>query len=431
MTRKALLVVVLALAAIAPVRNYDFFWHLATGRWIAEHHALPLTDPFAIASDRVPWINGEWLFEIALYALYSVVGLAAMSVLRGLLAAAVFAEASPFAILAFAGAMPVFDLRPSSVAALFVMLAIRARSWIAFAVLTALWINVHPSALLAPLIALLITRNAKTTAASAIALLANPYGIHGILAPLRLMLFAGGGTFVNAEWLPSAPFVFPLLYVCIVVAIVVFTMNKERDWFRIALLALFAYLAIAHVRNQPLFFAAFPMLVRMELKPLFRYASYAAVALVAITTNHHLGVLEHRFPIASVASLQSRGLRGNVYNPDQFGGYLIWAFYPERRTLTDGRNELYHAYIPEYARARNDGRAWNALLRKYKIDLAVDEHHAPLDVLDAVTRQKTKMPAEDAYWPREQWALIARDDVSMVFARRAAFAGIERFELKR
>ena len=421
--------VLLALAAIAPVRNYDFFWHLATGRWIVEHHALPLTDPFAIASDRVPWINGEWLFEIVLYALYSMLGIAAMSVLRGLLAAAVFAEASPFAILAFAGAMPVFDLRPSSVAALFVMLAMRTRSWIAFAVLTALWINIHPSALLAPVIALLLTRNVKTTAASAIALLANPYGIYGVLSPLRLMLFAGGSTFVNAEWLPSPIRLFPLLYVCIAVAIAVFVIDKERDWYRIALLALFAYLAVRHVRNQPLFFAAFPMLVRMELKPVFRWASYAAIAIVAITANHHLGVLEHRFPIRSVAQLQSTGLRGNVYNPDQFGGYLIWAFYPERRALTDGRNELYHTYIPEYARARRDGRVWNALLRKYKIDLAVDEHHAPLDVLDAVTHQKTKMPAEDAYWPREEWALIGKDDVAMVFARRAAFRGIERFEM--
>ena len=24
-----------------PIRSYDYFWHLATGRWIVEHHALP------------------------------------------------------------------------------------------------------------------------------------------------------------------------------------------------------------------------------------------------------------------------------------------------------------------------------------------------------------------------------------------------------
>ena len=58
----------MALAAVAPVRNYDSFWHLATGRWIVEHRALPLQDPFAVASDRTEWINGEWLFETVAYA---------------------------------------------------------------------------------------------------------------------------------------------------------------------------------------------------------------------------------------------------------------------------------------------------------------------------------------------------------------------------
>ncbi|HEX7808455.1 MAG TPA: hypothetical protein VF608_07020, partial [Thermoanaerobaculia bacterium] len=49
-------IVLLAAAAIGPIRNYDLFWHLATGRWIAEHHALPSIDPFAVASDRIAWI---------------------------------------------------------------------------------------------------------------------------------------------------------------------------------------------------------------------------------------------------------------------------------------------------------------------------------------------------------------------------------------
>src|SRR6187200_2063204 len=84
------LFVALACAALGPVRNYDFFWHLATGRWIVEHHALPLVDPFAVASDRHAWINGEWLFEVVAYGAQQAVGVAGMSVVRALLAASIF-----------------------------------------------------------------------------------------------------------------------------------------------------------------------------------------------------------------------------------------------------------------------------------------------------------------------------------------------------
>jgi hypothetical protein len=42
------------------------------------------------------------------------------------------------------------------------------------------------------------------------------------------------------------------------------------------------------------------------------------------------------------------------------------------------------------------------------------------------------MPASLAYWPRDEWALIAFDDAAMVFARRAAFAAgaMEKWEMR-
>src|SRR5581483_3627590 len=63
------LLLVVAGAAVGPIRSYDFFWHLATGRWIVEHRALPVFDPFALAAAHVPWINGEWLWQVAAYAI--------------------------------------------------------------------------------------------------------------------------------------------------------------------------------------------------------------------------------------------------------------------------------------------------------------------------------------------------------------------------
>jgi hypothetical protein len=190
------------------------------------------------------------------------------------------------------------------------------------------------------------------------------------------------------------------------------------------LLAGFAFLAVHHVRNQGLFFAAFPVLMpRFEIRrAMAMIGAAAAIVLVALTADHRLGIASERFPVRAIARLQATGLSGNIYNPDQFGGFLIWSFYPQRRVLTDGRNELHRTFIPEYAHARSDQRAWRALLAKYRIDLAVEEYRPPLPVRDAVTGAQTTMPASLAYWPRADWALIAFDEAGMVFARRKAFA---------
>lgn len=446
------LFVVFAIAAVAPIRNYDLFWHLATGRWIVEHRALPESDPFAVASEAARWINGEWLYQIAVYGAHEAGGVEGLSVVRALFAALVFTLAFLFArrdapdhvaalltAIAFAGASPLLDVRPASIAMLFVVLSIASRSVAAHAIITIFWINTHPSALLAPGIAGLTTRRIAPVLASALALLVNPYGYRAVLAPLELMALIETGDFVNAEWLPSPPAAFPLLYICTAIGVVAFVVSRRRgDWWRVLLFAGFAFLAIRHVRNQPLFFAAFPLLIAPAIpaarfRPALAWAATALViAFAGIATDHRLGVSPERFPIRATARLLASRLGGNIYNPDQFGGYLIWTFYPERRVLTDGRNELHREYIREYAVARRDERAWRALLRKYAIDLAVDEYRPPIEVIDATTREVAMMPASLAYWPRDEWALIGFDEAAMVFARRDAFPAevLRRWEIR-
>ena len=458
------LLVILTPVALQPIYSYDFFWHLSAGRWIAEHGALPLTDPFAVASDRTPWINGEWLFQVLLYGLHTIGGVAAAAWSRAVLVAAIFAAnfffagrvtgasiAFLLASLAFAGGCARIDARPGTVAAALlvgaiVLLSTKSRwATVAYVALTIVWINTHPSALLAPFIAGAVAvferdrRDAWITAiGSALALLVNPFGIHGVLAPLQLTAFVGSGAFVNAEWLPSPLRIFPILYLTVAVGGIAFaTARARRDqlW-RFAVFALLAWLSLAHVRNQGLYFAAFPILISPMVRREISHRALVVVAIIpiawmAIRFDHSASLATRRFPIASVARLKQTRLFGNIYNPDQFGGYLIWSFYPERRALTDGRNELYHQFIAEYAKARLDSRAWRALLKKYRIELAVDEYRGPIESVDAMTGGRRAIPASLAYFPRREWALVGYDDVSMVFARRASFpqALLDRWEI--
>jgi hypothetical protein len=454
-------------AALVPIRSYDYFWHLATGRWIVQERALPATDPFALASDRVPWVNGEWLFQLPVYALHAAGGDALLALIRALVVGGLFyliwwrtrgdgddgQAVAAFALtaIAFAAAAGRLDVRPSTCAAVFVAIAIvllerppSLRRDLLYALLTIVWINTHPSALLAPAIAVvavglqIVTKRsrlievARIGVSSALALLVNPYGWHGIAAPIELTAFVRHGGFVNAEWLPSLPGVFPLFYLSIAVAlgVLLYAMNRREHLWRIALFAIFAILAIRYVRNQGLYAVAMPLLIaplippmpRPDLRKVALGAGLAALVWVFVTDSHTAGIDERRFPVGAVRVLRASGLGGHIYNPDQFGGFLIWNFHPPRRVLTDGRNELYRVFLPEYAKARVDGRAWNALLRKYSITLAVEEYRRePMEVTDAVTKRRRKMPASLIYFPRNQWALIAFDDAAMVFARRAAY----------
>ncbi len=454
----AILFVLVAIAAVAPIRSYDYFWHLATGRWIVEHHALPVFDPLAVASAHVSWINGEWLYEIVLYALHGIGGDGGISIASALLAAAIFTAGFVFAsreqetgvalfiaAIAFAGASDRLGVRPAAAAALLIVIALgllgsRLRLTpltIAYACVTIVWINVHPSALLAPVLAMIAmlidVRRWVVVVASAAALLVNPFGWNAIVAPLRLASEIRSGSFVNAEWLPSPLASFPLLYVTMAVVMLLFlvTRDKRGNAWRFAAFAILAALAYRHVRNQGLYFAALPLLLpplgRMPRRASIAFAACALLPLAWVFRHdiHRIGIDEERFPMRAVAALRSYRLDGNIYNADQFGGLLEWTFYPARRALTDGRNELFREFIAEDDAAHRDSRAWHALIGKYNAVLAVDEYQKRIEVIDLASGQRRALPASLVRYRRKQWALIAFDDAAMVFARRDAFPPVQ------
>jgi hypothetical protein len=305
---------------------------------------------------------------------------------------------------------------------------------IAYTLVTIVWINTHPSALLAPLLALatllLDIRRWRVVIASTLALLVNPFGWQALAAPFRLSSLIGSGEFVNAEWQLSPPSVFPLLYASVAVALIWFlaTPEKRANAWRFVLFAGFAFLAIRYVRNQALYFAALPLLVPplrkvpRVLSAGFILAAVMPLAWVLQVQDHATGVDAERFPVRAVARLASSGLKGNIYNADQFGGFLEWTFYPERRVLTDGRNELFRTFIAEDAAAHADSRAWRKVLDKYHVALAVDEYsQKPIVVINTETGQRQSLPQSVVRYRQRDWALIAFDDAAMIFARRAAF----------
>ncbi len=74
---RALLFLVLAVTAVLAFRrigDFDTWWHLASGRWIIEHGTIPDHDTLSFTVPDHPWINLQWLFDVAIYALYRIGG---------------------------------------------------------------------------------------------------------------------------------------------------------------------------------------------------------------------------------------------------------------------------------------------------------------------------------------------------------------------
>jgi hypothetical protein len=75
-----------------PLHNYDFWWHLATGKYIVENQSLPQNDPFSYTvNDTIPSererviLKGNWISELIFYEVYRTWDVKGIVILRALL----------------------------------------------------------------------------------------------------------------------------------------------------------------------------------------------------------------------------------------------------------------------------------------------------------------------------------------------------------
>ena len=163
-------VIVLNQLLVGPGRGLadsDYFWHLAAGEVIVANGGLLSTDVFSYTFEGLPWVMHEWLFELALYLVYSSWGEQAIAVGVALLLAGAWYAAYqsarlflPSAIGALAcsllflpGILAFVTPRPHLISFLFfawflrALLTVKYRNvmWPLYAlpVAMALWVNLH------------------------------------------------------------------------------------------------------------------------------------------------------------------------------------------------------------------------------------------------------------------------------------------------
>jgi hypothetical protein len=153
-------------AALAPVGDPDFWWHLKTGQWIWAHGAIPHHDLYTYTVSSHPWVAHEWLSELLLAAFFWAGHLPAVSIALGAVTLAGFywifqridrprvgflAAGVATALGVFAGGPiwgPRFQMITFALSALLLLWIARfcegrGRALYYFPLLMVLWVNLH------------------------------------------------------------------------------------------------------------------------------------------------------------------------------------------------------------------------------------------------------------------------------------------------
>ena len=388
---------------IAP--SADTWWHLATGRYIAQNKTIPHVDPFSATVAGKPWTAHEWLSDVIFYAIYLATGSMGLLFLVCALTTLAFWFAyrslggSPFSralalVIGVWAARPDFSVRPQLfsflMAGIFLFVLRRyatggsAKILYTLPILTLLWVNLHGGYALGLALIFLFAVGIvldvcwgredrvaamRTVKGLLLVLLGclvvvplNPNGFALFSYPFETLHSAAMQAGILEWHSPDfhSPMFYPLaalLFLSIAVLALAPSRPKPSE---ILLFVFFGLAALRSMRNLPFFaLIAFPLLGRYLVIPalqrslvperLHRILKLAAIVLAAAISAEFvssrfaqtLQMEKARFPLHASVFLDQQNLPAPILNSYNFGGYLIWKLYPRYHVYIDGRADLY------------------------------------------------------------------------------------------
>ena len=274
---------------------------------------------------------------------------------------------------------------------------------------------------------------ALTSIACLIAAVINPQGYHILFFPLKLtsdrFLMDNIGEYLSPNFHGQMPFRYLLF-----LTIAIFAISKAR----LSLIELILIIGLTHMtlyssRYIPLFaIVVTPILLRQAnlmcdsaggaCINFFKRRS-EGIARIDASSKGHLwpilavlvvcffvakGRIEYKFdeelkPVRAVEFLKRENLKGNMFNNDEFGDYIIYAAWPKYKVFIDGRLDMYgSSRIKEYLKIANVQPAWEKIIEKYDIEWIIFDANSALSML---------------LMQRSDWRLIYADKVANIFVK--------------
>lgn len=271
------------------------------------------------------------------------------------------------------------------------------------------------------------------TVAALVLLPLNPLGLDVFAVPLQTVRVAGLGSYIQ-EWQPldfSAPPAWGMLILLALLLAALAGSRRRLDCTDVLLVGGTMLLALVSARNLSLFaIAATPVLstnlaaflrrkgwtlprrelesprrviinllliIGVALGSLARFAQVTDAATVSAALARH-------FPVAALEHLPATPESGALFNSYNWGGYLI---YHARQlpVFIDGRTDLYHDFLHEYAAAATGAETWRAIFARWRIGMVLIEREAGL------------APRLEA---AADWRRVYSDSLAVVFTRSSA-----------
>jgi hypothetical protein len=129
-----------------------------------------------------------------------------------------------------------------------------------------------------------------------------------------------------------------------------------------------------------------------------------------------IGWQANQYPYRACDFIAQHRLHGPLFNPNYYGGYLLWRFWPRQSLLPfmdvhqSGTREDRDLYT--YASIRSE--AWDELARRHGIELAMVDGHQDWILGDHLLDFLDREP---------DWALVFRDDAAALYLRRSSPQG--------
>lgn len=465
------------LLALRPLQDFDTFWQLQAGRYMAQTGSFIRRDMFSLAAD-VPRMEHCWLSDLIFYGLYSLGGYGLLGLIKpaviGLCAWLLFRWADPgpqgergwaaaVTALCLLASSPSWLVRPQLWTFVFSLLFLRLlyrgrseglRAWALLPVLMVPWANLHAGCVFGFVLVGIfgvgeLVRVFKGSASRRslgqlvavglslpLAASINPYGYHIpliLLGNVRLHDVDLPSMAGVMEWLPPSWEQVPLFYLVMGLWGLSLLLRRSRaeagEWL---FFAAFIYMGLSQIRHSTLvallagFFLA-PAALELARAARGRtwtaglgWATALGLALVlgaqARAGNLGLGLKKDFYPVAAADFVLEKQLPGNLYNAYDWGGYLMWRLYPSYRVFLDGRSTSQEHFLA--STLIDEARpGWQQTLRRYGVG----------SILIRTCYDDTggPLPLVEALAASPDWVPVLADGVALVFVRRDLATGLE------
>lgn len=468
-----LLLALLVISQINTIIDGDLFCHLKTGEYIVKNFNVPQADIFSYTLENQPWIDHSWLFQVLFYFIFAKFGWLGIIILKAIVISLCFFILLLFlyskykkfiyaiiftvlSIFAFSyRSFPRPEIFSYLLLCLFFYILEDERRLYLLPILQILWVNLHGYFILGPILISLYclgylvagnTVKAKKLAVvlsvTIVACFINPYFYKGVFYPIKVLMnvFVDQRGYQDIRELIMPVSVsfrrFVFFWVLAILSSITFLINLRKAKMQHILIFLGSFVAsYLAIRNMPVFiFLAMPLAVinlnEAKLTKGIVERKYYGISILIISAaiyffisnqyyifmkqsasrNTESKIIETLMPSKACDFLENNYIKGRIFNSINFGHYIAYRFYPEKRIFIDVRTDLYKRdFYQMYKNAQNHPREWERLQEKYNFNIVLLMH------LSSGTERLLKY-----LYKNKEWAMVYYDEISAVFLHDTA-----------